>query len=412
MVATAHLLRKQEGLNSLLNFSSLIAPDILLGKDGSLTTGFYLSTRDLNALSFSQRNQQVEHINKCLVKLGEGWTIQVEAIRTPLRIYSARSHSYFPDDISKMIDQERREFYTDPNNQHFETYLVLLLTYLPPLTHVRSLTKLVSTAKSSASEAERIIDGFRQEVASFTASLSSFISFTTMTDIGDTHELLEYLHYTLTGKAHPVRRPAWPIFLDDMLASEDFYGGSNPMIGERFVSVLAITGFPNALSPQILAKIQTYPAMMRWHTRFRVLPALTAQKRIQKIRQQWKQIQRGFMDQVFQTNRDGNDRFAEQMTEDAEEALSRLSSRDVSFGHYNSSIIVHSEEKQPSFLLDLRREIEELGFACSLETVNCVEAFLGSLPSHSYYNLRESMCSSEELSLFTSAAHLLVWRSL
>ncbi len=70
------------------------------------------------------------------------------------------------------------------------------------------------------------------------------------------------------------------------------------------------------------------------------------------------------------------------MVADAEEAMSVASAGDVQFAQYSSNLVCLDEDAEA---LDQNvrlamKTIQNLGFACRLETVNAVEAWRGTLP--------------------------------
>ena len=62
-------------------------------------------------------------------------------------------------------------------------------------------------------------------------------------------ELLAYLRRCLTGIKGPVLQPEIPVFLNDLLAMEDFRGGMDTMMGDRHFRTLSVDGFPTLHLP-------------------------------------------------------------------------------------------------------------------------------------------------------------------
>ncbi|MCB1521183.1 MAG: conjugal transfer protein TrbE, partial [Hyphomicrobiaceae bacterium] len=82
---------------------------------------------------------------------------------------------------------------------------------------------------------------------------------------------------------------------------------------------------------------------------------------------------------------------AENKAQDADEALQELGADDVAFGYVTTTIVVSDreaarvEEKQ----LAVERILNGRGFTTIRETLNAVEAWLGSLPGNPYANVRQ-----------------------
>lgn len=87
------------------------------------------------------------------------------------------------------------------------------------------------------------------------------------------------------------------------------------------------------------------------------------------------------------------------MATQADFAITEASSNLVLFGYYTPVIILMGEARET--ILDqariISRELLRLGFSSRVETVNTLEAFLGSQPSHSVPNIRRPLVHSLNL---------------
>lgn len=97
-------------------------------------------------------------------------------------------------------------------------------------------------------------------------------------------------------------------------------------------------------------------------------------------RRKWRQKVRGFWSQVFRTGGGVVDEDALGMAGEAEAAIGDASGAIVSFGHYMPVVVLMAEER--GALLEAARlvvrEVQRLGFAGRRETVNAMEAWLGT----------------------------------
>ncbi|MEY6490895.1 conjugal transfer protein TrbE, partial [Neisseria gonorrhoeae] len=117
---------------------------------------------------------------------------------------------------------------------------------------------------------------------------------------------------------------------------------------------------------------------------------------LEKYRKKWKQKVRGFFDQVFNTHSGSIDQDAQAMVDDAEAALAETKSGLVAQGYYTSVVILMHEDR--AFLESMARQVEKeintLGFNARVETVNTMEAWLGSLPGHGIENVRRPLLNT------------------
>mgnify|MGYP001411884457 FL=1 len=84
---------------------------------------------------------------------------------------------------------------------------------------------------------------------------------------------------------------------------------------------------------------------------------------------------------------------ADNKTADADVALQELGADDVSFGFLTTSVVVHHQERSvvDQRVREIERVLNERGFVTIRESVNAVDAWLGSLPGHLYANIRQPL---------------------
>ena len=102
---------------------------------------------------------------------------------------------------------------------------------------------------------------------------------------------------------------------------------------------------------------------------------------------------RGFFDQVFNTHAGPIDQDALAMVEDSEAALAEVNSGVVAQGYYTSVVILMNEDR--NVVQDCARRVEKAinatGFTARIETINTMDAYLGSLPGHGVENVRRPL---------------------
>jgi type IV secretion/conjugal transfer VirB4 family ATPase len=211
--------------------------------------------------------------------------------------------------------------------------------------------------------------------------------------------LLAHLSTCITGRRHPILLPPCPMYLDAVIGGHELWSGVMPRFEDDYIAVIAIDGFPQASTPGMLHLLDTLPLSHRWSTRFIGLDATDAVSRLKAYRRKWQQKVRGFMDQFFKTGSGVVDQDALRMVGETDDAVAEANSAQVAYGHYTSVVVLMSPDRE---LLDdqsreVRRAIQNLGFDARLETVNCLEAWLGSLPGHGVPNLRRPLLHTMNL---------------
>jgi type IV secretion system protein VirB4 len=208
-------------------------------------------------------------------------------------------------------------------------------------------------------------------------------------------ETLAYLHGTISDKPHPVAVPAIPTHLDAILTDTPFLGGIEPKLGEKHLRMLTVLGFPGTTTPGLLDALNDLGFAYRWVSRWIPLDKADATKHLTRLRRQWfaKRKSVGAILREVMFNRESAlvDSDAENKALDADEALQELGADDVAFGYLTTTLIVADADPQRANekLLALERIINGRGFVTIRETLNAVEAWLGSLPGNPYANVRQ-----------------------
>ena len=407
-----HLKSRSRALPDLMNYATLVESGVVLGKDGSLIAGWYFRGQDLAAQTNVQLNALNTRLNDKFKRLGDGWTLHVDAVRRSTASYPSPEMVHFPDPVSQRIDSERRsQFVRD--GDHFETIHAMVLHYLPPAVAQSHLEQMMYSRDTQrmdgGSIAARVLSDFCGWVAEFAESLSDIAEispmtgYTVPTETGEEtvrDDLVEFLGMCIIGQYYPVNLCREAPFLDAVLGCYDFIGGLEPKIDDQHIRVVAITGYPLSTHPGILSTLENLETEYRWSNRFIYLDHETAKKELNRYRRQWQQKQRGFTDQFLGTRKGATDRDAVSMVDETESALADVSSLETTFGYLTNVIVLTSEsldkiEEDAKYLVTT---IRNLGFGARLETVNSIEAWLGSLPGHSYTNIRRPLVNTMNLS--------------
>ncbi|RYZ90875.1 MAG: conjugal transfer protein TrbE [Proteobacteria bacterium] len=401
---------KKKGLADFLNFGSVIADGVILGKDGSLFGGWFFEGRDVECLDNAELNIIKERVNMALsVRLGTGWTLYADATRLEVDSYPM-DPSYFPDDVSSRINNESKEMFQTAGMQ-FETTHVLMLSYLPPNASESKLynymvddpekKKTVNLADKHLKHFESVMDLIENDLTNV-IRLNRIKSYKTEDGQGNTiifDHLLQYVNFLVTGMNHPVILPNEFNYIDGILSYRDFVGGLAPKIGKKHIAAVNIGGLPTRSYPAMLSVLDQLSCEYRWNTRYIFMNPQESISHLKSYQRKWKQKIRGFKDQV--ANRyDGNiDHNAVVKTNEIDEAIHIVENGRARYGYYTSVVILmHEDRKELEYCIKMvEREINNLGFAARREEANLVEAWLGSIPSHTNYNVRRPMINTLNL---------------
>jgi type IV secretion system protein VirB4 len=395
--------RQTKAVPDMLAYASLVADGVVMLKSGALLGGFYYRGRDLASSTVAERNYITGKVNQALSRLGSGWVTWQDAIRLPAPAYSAPEASHFPDEVTALIDAERRAQFL-AEGAHFESEYALVFMWTPPSREYAKLAELIYDDDAPANPKPtdtltRAIEQFNHALADVENYLGDVLrmrrmrSFTATLKGGRSvlrDDLVTYLHYCITGIIQPINVPSCPMYLDAYIGGQELFAGDTPKIGSHYIAAVSIEGFPHDTYPNMLDALDHLAIPYRWSTRMIYLDQHEALGALTKFRRKWKQKEKGFWSQVFRTSGGVVNEDAVLMRKTAEEAMADASSGLVTFGYYTPVIVLHGDSRAE---LDERcrvvlREIIRLGFAGRRETVNTMEAWLGSLPGHPHPNIR------------------------
>lgn len=402
---------KAAGFADLLNYAAVVDDGVIVGKNGSFLSA-WLYRGDDNASSTNEQREMVSfRINQALAGLGNGWMVHVDAVRRPAPTYAPRGLSHFPDPVSAAIDEERRRLFEGLGTM-YEGYFVLSVTWFPPVLAQRKFVELMfdddAVAPDHTARTKGLIEQFKRESRNIEGRLSSAVKLTRLKGQKITNEdgsqvthddLLAWLQFCITGIHHPVLLPNNPMYIDAYIGGQEMWGGVVPKIGRRFLQVVAIEGFPMESTPGILSALGELQCEYRWSSRFIFMDPHESIKHLDKFRKKWRQKVRGFFDQVFNTNSGPVDHDALSMVNDAEAAISEVNSGLVAVGYYTSVVVLMDEDrtKLEQSARQIEKAINRLGFAARVETINTLDAYLGSLPGHGVENVRRPLINTLNL---------------
>ncbi|SEM59889.1 type IV secretion system protein VirB4 [Pseudoxanthomonas sp. GM95] len=389
--------RRPESLADWLPWAALVAPGVVLNKDGSFQRTASFRGPDLDSATPGELIATAARQNNALRRCGSGWALYVEAQRRPTADYP---DSEFPEPLSWLIDQERRAAFEE-SASHFESLYFLTLQYLPPQDARGRAAGLLYEHKPGQG-----VD-WRQRLAAFVEESHRICDLLegVMPEIAwlDDAQTLTYLHGTISTAQHPVALPQVPFHLDALLADVPLTGGLAPMLGDAHLRVASVRGFPTSTWPGMLDELNRLGFAYRWSTRFVCLDKQEAEQELTRLRRQWfakrKSVLALLRESIFQQESPLVDNDASNKAADADAALQELGSDQVAYGYITATVTVIDPDASAAQdkLRLLERIIQGRGFITIPETLNAVEAWLSSVPGNAYANVRQPIVSTLNL---------------
>ncbi|MEN3142842.1 conjugal transfer protein TrbE [Ochrobactrum sp. WV_118_8] len=397
MMNLAEYRRTAARLADYLPWVALVGQGVVLNKDGSLQRSAKFRGPDLDSAVAAELVGVAARLNNSFRRLGSGWCIFVEAQRSEAGTYP---NDVFPDPASALVDAERKADFEEEGS-HFVSDYYLTFLWLPPAEDAaRAESWLYEGRETSGVDPWELVRGFVDRTDRVLALLDGFMpECRWLTDA----ETLTYLHSTVSTKRHRVRVPETLIYLDALLADEALTGGLEPRLGAAHLRILTITGFPSITTPGLLDDLNRLAFPYRWSTRAILMDKTDATRLLTRIRRQWfaKRKSIAAILKKVMTNEQSAlvDTDAANKAADADLALQELGADIAGIAYVTATVTVWDADaaRADEKLRLVEKVIQSRDFSVMVETVNAVDAWLGSLPGHAYANVRQPPVSTLNL---------------
>ena len=392
MMNLAEYRSRSDRLADHLPWAAVVAPGIVLNKDGSFQRTFRFRGPDLESATEAELVAVAARANNLLKRFGSGWALFFDCERLPAAGYP---DSIFTDPASWLIDEERRASF-EGGRDHFESRCHLTLLWLPPQdSEALAENVLVEAAdRQSGRNWREALQSFADETD---RALDLMAGFMPDAHALDDRETLTFLHNAVSEKRHPIAVPETPVYLDAVLADTPLIGGLEPMLGQLHLRTLTLLGFPSLSRPGIFDALNHQPFAYRWVTRFIAMDRTDAAKALTRLRRIWfnkrKSVTALLREVMYNQPAQLLDSDADNKAVDADEALQELGGDHVAFGYLTTTITVFDPDPAAADekVRSIERVVNGLGFTAKRERMNALEAWLSSLPGQVYANVRQPL---------------------
>ncbi|MEH6664489.1 MAG: conjugal transfer protein TrbE [Brevundimonas sp.] len=389
--------RRPAALADHLPWAALVAPGVVLNKDGSLLTAFRFRGPDLDSSTEDELMAVRARLNNALRRLGTGWCLHVEARR---RAASPYPQGAFDIAAAWLVDEERRRRF-ETAEPAFETDFRLALTWLPPADETRRLERwLFGGLAAVEPDWRQALETFGRETAAAFDLLADALPEIAPLDDG---ALLSWLHDCVSPRTVSVRPPETPMFLDALLADAGLTGGVSPRLGDRWLKVVSVRGLPSVTRPGLLDALGALPFDYRWTARWLGLDKPDAEREIVRLRKRWFAKRKGvgtlLREAVTREEVPLLDTDAAAKTEECDGALAALGGESCAFGYLTITVSV-LDTTEPGALARARAveaALNARGLMARIEDLNAVDAWLGSVPGEPYADVRRPLVSTLNL---------------
>ena len=386
-------------LSSYVPWICLIDKGVVLNKNGTLQKTLKYRGYDLDSSTVYELKNINAKLNDVIKRLGQGWSLNVEARRKRCTDYIEAKNEILAIDI---IEKERKLNFLE--NEHFESEYYLTIVQLIPTDNSKKVGEIFLEYAKKSEILDKTLENFNKE---FKKILNLFKEiFLEVTELDD-EETYTYLHSCVSTKTDKVVVPEIPYAMANYLCDSDLVGGLKPKLRGKEIRCISIQGFPNYTVPGFFDVLNRLNIPYRWITRFLILSKLEA---LSKMERKYKNIfsQRlSLFQRVYAELTGEKEENSRKLNEDALNKANEvrtqiaLTTGDyVSQGFYTCTLIVDGDsiDEVEERVDIISKTINNMGFITIEESINSVEAFLGSIPGNITNNIRMPILNTITLS--------------
>ena len=388
---------KLDSFANLLDYAVILPNNCFLQKNGSLVKIYSITPKSLMQDEVSLK-QLYTALNNAMLKLNGSLCFAIDVKRSI-------KQSYVPifegsNAIAKLLDQKRQKLFFSKKSYNNEFYLTL--THISSVMTRANLNNLMlnSNIKDQKQNVQAYLNNFIEACTAVTQSLSlAFelreLSLVESSNNNFNHEAVDFIKYCISGREQKIILPGGLFYLDAILSSQDFTTGAIAKYNDMYIATVSLDYLPANSYFLMLSSLNQLDCEYRFNQKFYSYDQTINSVLFEHMRRLWQQKTKSILAQIF--NIDGRiNEYAMQMVNQIDEAKALCDSDMAHFGSYCGTVVLYHSNKE--YLITNCQKVvkclERIGFSPRIETLNNVEAYLGSLPGHYYENIRKPYISS------------------
>lgn len=371
-----------------------LADGTILNKNGSVTRVLKFKNRDLESITDEGLVVARERLNNILKRLGEGYTLHVEARRERVKEYPK---SDFQEKIYQMMDNTRRE--KNMKGDFFETTYYISITYFFPNPKESFIKKVFLDEKEEKQVYERVMEKFNDEYDMVYRMLKEELLKVEKLDLDET---VTYLHSCISNKNHKIKAQEG-MYLDSYISDTEIIPGLKVKVGDQNLGVISLLSFPETTFCGMLDSLNKLGIEYRWVSRYIYLDNDSAVKLAEKYEAKMtgnaRELHKMASDGMWKSKNTSDNQEKKIRAAEAVEFKTDILTEEVKAGYYTFTIIL--KNKNMDILTEDLKKIESIlnmkGFVATVETVNSLEALFGTMPGDIEHNVRKPIVTTANL---------------
>lgn len=389
-------------LSEHLGWRTFEAPRIVGHWDASLQQTFFVKPKDVTLAPLEDRLNLSEKIGDVIRRLGPRWTTHLETQNCELTTYTPLESDLL---AVRAFDAEREAMCKEGGAQ-FEMRHYLTLTCAPK--PGAALSRVLTTGHSRTAR-EAMLERYRREVTEVRQALEAYVGVETMGD----DRTATYLKSTVSAVRQKVIADDHDPLNETLTDSRFERGLGLSRLGDKYVAVLTLGGFPKRTSPQLLLELSKLGFEFRWVNRWQGMEREAAKRLMEKRERAALGQSRHVRDILMQTKQEKKrpelhrvDREQKKLADEAAGAMETLSDR--GYGSLFTAFVITDESKSAcnDKRADMTTALQDAGLVVRYENLEPFEPWLMSLPGNQKQGRRTYAVKSRNLADFLPTSSL------
>lgn len=404
--------------SSFAPWGKIIPPGIVLNKDGSLMSVILYRGPDLESETPDKLNIITAQLNDLIItQLTSGFVIYFEATREIVTDYD--TDVYFPDPITKEIDNRRKKMFTKSNN--FESKYYLTIYYYPPSDTENKIKNfmLENNEQINNLSIDDCIDKFKNKIDALVITLKEIgLPFVA---VANSNEIATYLHSCISNKKHKIIVPDkenqflnknqnidlldTPPLVDNLIWDTPLIGGFSPKLGNEYLKVVVPLIFPPNSFFGMFNSLNMINFEYRWITRFFCMNKQDTLEALDSYNKGWKgkvvPVTKAIKEMIFgHPDVDGSiNENALSKVEEIKDAKFNVGEDKILYGYYSLIILVKDKDKNKAEIKakEVLQLFINMGINAKIEDINAVDAYFATLPGNIYNHIRRPLINTINL---------------
>jgi len=390
--------------SELVPWMSLVRPDTVLGKDGSLLACYRYDGVDQEGLERSDVDRYAQLVEHGLRNFDERVTVWWTVDRRRTTEYP---EAQFSDPISRLVDQEWRAGFSNGHQYVNRYHLAFLYTpaggaeglmdkfnYFSRDAGLPTANAFLEAAKAqfsrrsafafSAAQIEQSVRVFLDQMGAF----EDMVAEIRLARLGG-EELLAFLHDRCSPASYgqPVKNPDMPLYLDAYLPDNTLTVGWDHLRfdGTSYAAAVSVKDWPDASEPGLFDALLAVPGELTVSQCFRFVERGAAKDYIAAVERHNRTLTKnalGYVMEAFGQESRNIDYGRMALAEEASEALTGLTTLNRVYGYYNLTVVAHGQSRNEceDTLKAATKVLRRAGFISVRETLHALSAWAGTMP--------------------------------